>query len=517
MESAASAPQPDDNAQTVFAAIPGEDLHSEPTQREAGLLGALRAACSIANVRFTDTMTANELLVSLLAKRDPSSFPQASQLYAMAQHPSHGGGVRANFLREDHNIDGKEIAADPLLTFLRNTRRDACALGSVRQAIPGPEHGVSLDVFENAKLAAINIGDVVQYKEVASLELVMAVVLGIRSKRDSRSGTVNVVHARRLYTYSELLKVLDSISSYRKNPKLTHVRFSETNADLQSDDDFKRALAQHQTLKRQLKNHFSSNLSQRVVLMTAVSDCDMFLRPDEIFRVLHATMNPKIYEKIDARPQADPNWPTKEGARSMLGGVTVMWKSFLNTKRWTLHPIELTVESMVRDVLLFEGRTLYWAPQIVTRGLAGIFRRYVREKVRQLGSVDLQARQCVLSVPCCFSFFSHLLLSTRHSNNRAVDKNSELIMTWQDTTRTWTATWESPSLLDVQLGCNWGSMMLADGRIIQVTGPVVMSYSHNTPDKVRFTMTKVSLSVDGGMSLDMEPDENDNPAEDPGY
>ena len=111
MESAASAPQPDDNAQTVFAAIPGEDLHSEPTQREAGLLGALRAACSIANVRFTDTMTANELLVSLLAKRDPSRFPQdSSQHYSGAQHPSHGGGVRANFLREeseDHNIDGK--------------------------------------------------------------------------------------------------------------------------------------------------------------------------------------------------------------------------------------------------------------------------------------------------------------------------------------------------------------------------------------------------------------------------
>ena len=107
MESAASVPQPDDNAQTVFAAIPGEDLHSEPTQREAGLLGALRAACSIANVRFTDSMTANELLVSLLAKRDPSSFPQASQHNAVAQHPSHGGGVRANFLREDHNIDGK--------------------------------------------------------------------------------------------------------------------------------------------------------------------------------------------------------------------------------------------------------------------------------------------------------------------------------------------------------------------------------------------------------------------------
>jgi len=35
MESAASAPQHDDNAQAVIAAIPGEDLHSEPTQGEA--------------------------------------------------------------------------------------------------------------------------------------------------------------------------------------------------------------------------------------------------------------------------------------------------------------------------------------------------------------------------------------------------------------------------------------------------------------------------------------------------
>ena len=181
-------------------------------------------------------------------------------------------------------------------------------------------------------------------------------------------------------------------------------------------------------------------------------------------------MNPATYERIDARPLADPNWPTKEGASRMLGGVTVMWKSFLNTRKWTLHPIELNAETMVSQVLLFEGRALFWAPLTVIRGMAGIFRRYVKARVRDIGKHDAQSRQCVLSVPCCFSFFSHLIQATRHPDNRAIDAPEELSVIWNNASRTWTATWAHASLLDIQLGCNWGCMALADGRIIQVSG-----------------------------------------------
>jgi hypothetical protein len=56
-----------------IVAIPGKDLRSEPTQGQAGFLGALKAAYSITDVRFSSLNT-NELLVSLPARRDPSSF-----------------------------------------------------------------------------------------------------------------------------------------------------------------------------------------------------------------------------------------------------------------------------------------------------------------------------------------------------------------------------------------------------------------------------------------------------------
>ena len=39
------------------------DIVSKPTQQDEGLIGALRAACSIANVKFTDAKAANDLLV----------------------------------------------------------------------------------------------------------------------------------------------------------------------------------------------------------------------------------------------------------------------------------------------------------------------------------------------------------------------------------------------------------------------------------------------------------------------
>ena len=61
--------------------------------------------------------------------------------------------------------------------------------------------------------------------------------------------------------------------------------------------------------------------------------------------------------------------------------------------------------------------------------------------------------------------------------------------------------WSNPDLLDVQLGANWGNWMLSDGRILQVSGPVVMRYSHAHPDMVQFIFTKVTMSVAGGIEL----------------
>jgi hypothetical protein len=96
-------------------------------------------------------------------------------------------------------------------------------------------------------------------------------------------------------------------------------------------------------------------------------------------------------------------------------------------------------------------------------------------KVRNNGRKDAQTSKSVLCVPCSYSFFSYLVLSTRHADNRAIDKKSEL--------------------------------------------PVVMKYSHNAPDLVRFIMTSVTLmsAQGGGLEEHLEAGKDDAPADELGY
>ena len=512
---------------TVSAALspPAEeaiipDIESPPTQQNVALIGALRAACSIANVKFTEAMSANDILVELMAKRDPSIFPLSSEHNSIRQ-ASIEGSVAAYTLKENHTFAGKDITSDPLLANLSNARRDPCALGSVRQAIPGTEYAASLDLVENAKLAAINIGDVVQYREPGSQDTVMAVVIRITVKRARGSGSVLRIQARRLYAYKELFGILDRIAPYRRAPNLKDVCFDgrEQAAALREDDGFKSAQLKYSALKTLLKGYFSSADTgpQHSVLMTALSDYDVFLEPEAIYSVLHATMHPAIFEKIDAHPQADPDWPTRSSADRMLGGVTVMWKAFVNTKQWTLHRIMLSEENMLRQVLSYAARALYWAPRIVTRGMAGIFRRTLRARMRDFGRHDGAREQFSLFIPCSFAFFAHFLQATRQYDSSVLQEIEEPAVTWDYTRRAWTATWSSPGLLHIQLGSDWGNWALPGGRTIQVMGDVIMRYCHAQPDKVQFILTRVILAVDGGLEVVVDVPEDTEPAVQAGF
>ena len=84
-------------------------------------------------------------------------------------------------------------------------------------------------------------------------------------------------------------------------------------------------------------------------MMTVLSDHDVLLEPDAIYSVLLAAVHPATFEKIDSHPRADPDRPPRGSADRMLGGVTVMWKAFANTKTRTLHHIELSELSMLRQ------------------------------------------------------------------------------------------------------------------------------------------------------------------------
>ena len=58
-------------------------------------------------------MSANDMLVELMAKRDHSIFPLSSQHNSICQ-ASIGGSVAARALRGNHTFAGKDMTSDPL-------------------------------------------------------------------------------------------------------------------------------------------------------------------------------------------------------------------------------------------------------------------------------------------------------------------------------------------------------------------------------------------------------------------
>ena len=489
----------------------------DPTQRNAGLLGALRAACSLANVIYSQTMSADDLLVEMLASRDPSILPQPSDSsYDQVQRRT-GGSVSASNLSPSHNLSGSPITSDPFLEKLYQMRRNPCALGSVRQDIPSDDPSS----FDNSKLYAVNTGDVVVYQEQGIPRSVMGLVIGMGSKRGRSNSTVIRIQVQRLYEFEELAGIIDNIATYRNTPKLKTIKFSNVPPPSDGDPDILRAHGQYLANKRQIKEYFRfppDMVEKQAVLITIMSDHVAYLLPKHVHKVMHATLHPAILESIDSSLNADPEWPSKAEATKMLGGTTVMWHSFVNTKKWTLHRITLSEDNMIKQVFMPSGRAMYWASQAVTRGLAGIFRRYIRAAFKRIGSEDAQPRQCVLSVPCPFSFLAHLVDATRKPNNCLVDFPEDVDVTWNETRREWTATWARPDLMDIHLGHNWSCIQLGEtSRIIQATGQVILRYRHDKPDKVNFTMSKVSCGVPGGLTAVLEPLPYAPPAQDVGY
>ena len=93
----------------------------------------------------------------------------------------------------------------------------------------------------------------------------------------------------------------------------------------------------------------------------------------------------------------------------------------------------------------------------------------------------------------------------------------DLDIQWLPDQRAWRAQFAGPEILETQLGPNWGSWSTAEGRFIKVAGPVVMKYSHKTPDKVQFIMLRVEFGAPGGLALALEPREDEAPAEDDAF
>ena len=298
-----------------------------------------------------------------------------------------------------------------------------------------------------------------------------------------KGGITLALKVHRLYQFHELREIFDNLAMYRDNPKLKDVDFRKVgeNDPLVHDVEYQAAKRLYDQMEANVAQCFAGfpGLHHKV-LVTALSDWTTTIAPEMVHEVLHLTLNSKVLENIG--PSPDSEWPEKNAdAIRMLSGVTVLWTSFLNTKTWTLHPVNLPPEAMTGRVLSAAARSMYWSPQGAVWGMVGTFRRYIDGRLKALGRHCSNQRQAVLSVPCSFNQFA------------------------------------GPEILETQLGPNWGSWSTAEGRFIKVAGPVVMKYSHKTPDKVQFIMLRVEFGAPGGLALALEPREDEAPAEDDAF
>ena len=487
--------------------------------RDMAVIGALRAAVLASGLNFEEKNSAQDLLVKMLKQREPSLLsPDDGSALALGSGgiSSSSGGKRSESLSHKHNFVGRDMSNDPYLDALRDRRKVPLACGSLRQNLISDTAIMQTRID---KLAAITIGDVVRYNEHVGRgeqRHVMAAVVAVASQR-TRDENINLkLQVRRLYGYHELLRIFDSLASYRRNPKITALSYNvlkgEESADIPNDDnDLREARSAFKATEETVKIFFNGfNGLYHKVEVVALSDFETYISADQVHAVMHLTLHPDVLENVGPSPESD--WPQFSECREMLHVNTVVWKSFVNTNTWTLHHIKLSTASM-QLVFSAVARAMCWTPQAVTWGLTCGFRRYIRDRLTRLGQDNAQSRQAVLSVPCSFPLFAYLVMSTRSPGYTEIP-DADFHVEWRPELKTWLATYQSPSLLDSHLGRHWGSIRLQEGRYIIVEGAVLMRYKHTKPGKVTFTMRRVVFGVPGGMTATLEPGEDDSAEDD---
>jgi len=521
----------EDSGYTEASQSVEESEISEDSPQEAVLSGkedaflmACKTAALLQGLTIGPKDSANDLLCSMLAKRDPTRFstPDGAADALVAKALSACGGKSAPHNRDFDKLIGASVHYDPYLDDLDERRKSSLCPGSVRQLLPDKSFGE----MQNEKVAAISIGDIIVYEEkgyrgrtITSDDgdnLVLAAVVAIVAQPTSRKEAMNVkLQVRRLYQFHELIWIFDQIAPYRSNAKLKDVSFwAKPKVSLAKDDDYIQAKAVFDDMRAKLRKCFDgfSGMHHKVIV-AAVSDFELVVSAEVVDKVLPHTLCPAMLENVGSTK--DSTWPdTIEDAKEMMCARTVVWKTFLRTQTWTLHPISLKTSYMQNVVFCAACRAGAWISRSIMQGMVGVVRRYIDSRVRQLGGGDGKSRQAVLSVPCSFHLFAYLAASARMPDLEPFDGEAVSIV-WEQKTRSWNVRYQECQYLNSVLGRNWGSYCLANGRIVQVDGPVVMRYFHDTPDKMRFTMTRVRFGAVGGMDVVVEPREDEEAVDQP--
>ena len=366
---------------------------------------------------------------------------------------------------------------------------------------------LAADCFANRAMnrATMPEGTSISYEErFPSSKDVMACVIGFQVERSRQGRQVNVkVDVMQLYEYAEILSILDSLQSYRAVPSLQDIDLESDNhdANLLSSDLFKQARVSYRSLLEKLKSCFNSfpDCGQHKFHHVALSNYVTNITPGNVKEVFKLAFNHKIVENV--APNGSPSWPSPENISKMINSKTVVYTHTVDTKTWQLHPLILSERDMIDKVLVASSQALRAASPAIVNGMLNIIRRHVYACLSRITTQGcVTSRDCALEPPCPFTLFCYIIFVT------PPPQDQDIKISWNQSSRTWTAIFKGPATLERQFGVGWSNFSTSECTHLQVTpdSDVTLCYNHDRPDKLRLSMS-IRMDSGGGFMLDVPP------------
>jgi hypothetical protein len=402
---------------------------AEDDDRDAVRLVLLTAA-KLAGLRCDDKSTKVQIATKMLECWHPAALSNAgSDQKGAACNSRIQVPVDKKRGKSEHGVAGPDMNTDPLLQSV-NRYAEHNKIRSI--AIP-----VRGDQVAPAKGEAMHLGDAVEYweKQADGDAKVWGAIVGFTFNRLSLE-----LNVQRLYTLEETQHI------FKNTVKVPAEQLKEVDAFFPRKTDRCQSFCSVALSDFTLPVAMSSLVRSRPLFLNSVSFED--------FPCVRTSNTPLVYS------------------------------SFLNTKKWTLHQIVLSSEDpdAVRALVSAHARYYRDCSALLRMGALATVSRHVNAGLRRVGKGGpITGNQCIFYIACPFALFCHMAY---HAKECAVD--------WNKQARSWKAVCSSPDDLTPLLGEAWHTVYRSDQETtVRVDGEVIFVYSHALPDKIRFCMTKV--------------------------
>ena len=399
----------------------------------APVLVVLRAAAEIDGIPCRPDMSKEDIATAMLSRWAPHRLTNPDIV------PRTDVASRRQ-ARRSQSLDGRPVTSDSFLQAISRSTENAATYSVAR---------------DNAAFG-IHAGDAVKYWESqgAGPKQVYGAVRGFKASALARRQVGIEVEIQRLYTQDELTSIMNGLSP--------------------APDDME-----------QLGKHFETDRTVGpVLLMVVMSDWVNSVPLRSITEVHSLAVSYPTLESICVTEKSED--PT---------AFQLAYKSFLDTRRWTLHPIKLP-DAQMNLVLMVAAAPYKTGPRVLLQGALGSISKHIFALLSRIALASpADPRDAVLMIPCAFGLFAHIAMG-----------GPPCQLFWSSPRTTWTVEFARADDLCTMLGASWYRVSRPqNSTYTEVRGSVEIVYSHQTPGKIRFSMRELAICLHGGGAAVLNP------------